>query len=64
MFLNPSARQKPFQMGVWSTAAIAQANAANAAEGFSMDYTQVKSRIWDNHLIGSKISACLLDHQP
>ena len=43
MFLNPSARQKPFQMGVWSTAAIAQANAANAAEGFSMDYTQVKS---------------------
>ena len=41
MFLNTSARQKPFQMGVWSTAGTAQAN----AEGFSMDYTQVKSTI-------------------
>jgi len=30
-------RQKPFQMGVWSTAGTAQAN----AEGFSMDYTQL-----------------------
>ena len=36
-----SARQQPFTLGVWSTAAIAQP----AAEGFSMDYTQVKSKI-------------------
>ena len=36
---NLSARQQPFTMSVWSSAA--QAN----AEGFSMDYTQVKSRI-------------------
>ena len=50
---NFSARQQPFTMSVWSS------NIQPNAEGFSMDYTQVKSRIWDNHLIGYKFQlAC------
>ena len=52
-------------MGVWSTAGTAQP----AAEGFSMDYTQVKLRTeYENNrlslnLIVSKNSVGLLDNQ-
>ena len=35
-----SAKQQPFTLGVWSTSGQVQ----NLADGFSMDYTQVRSK--------------------
>ena len=62
MFFNNSAKQQPFTMSVWTTSPAVQ----NLADGFSMDYTQVKmekQNLKTIILIVSKISACLLDYK-